>query len=70
MKVLEHIENSGSEEWIVESGEVGLKVRDCKELKVWQGSFELTKEICMIAKRFPEDERYGLSGRAEITSHL
>jgi len=44
----------------VESGEVGLKVRDYKELKVWQRSFELTKEIYLITKRFPEDEKYGL----------
>lgn len=37
-----------------------MKVRDYKELKVWQRSFELTKEIYLITKRFPEDEKYGL----------
>ena len=40
-----------------------MKVRDYKELKVWQNSFELTKEICMITKRLPEDEKYGLTSQ-------
>jgi len=47
----------------VESGEIGLKVTDCKEPKVWQRSSELTKEIYMITKRFPEDEKYGLTSQ-------
>ncbi|MCZ6674295.1 MAG: four helix bundle protein [Verrucomicrobia bacterium] len=40
-----------------------MKVRDYKELKVWQRSFELTKEIYLITKRFPEDEKYGLTSQ-------
>ena len=41
-----------------------MKVRDYKEPKVWQRTFELTKEIYMVTKGFPEDEKYGL------TSHI
>ena len=47
----------------MESGETRLNIKDYKELKVWQNSFELTKEIYMITKGFPEDEKYGLTSQ-------
>lgn len=31
-----------------------------KELKVWQKSRELVKEIYLITKKFPKDEQFGL----------
>jgi four helix bundle protein len=32
-----------------------------KELKIWQKSRNLTKEIYLVTKKFPEDERFGLT---------
>jgi len=35
-------------------------VNNFKDLIVWQKSIELTKEIYLITKNFPQDEKYGL----------
>ena len=40
-----------------------MKVTDYKELKVWQGSFELTREIYLITKGFSDDEKYSLASQ-------
>ena len=45
-----------------------MNIKDYKELKVWQNSFELTKEIYMITKGFPEDEKYGLTSQIRRAS--
>ncbi len=35
-------------------------LKNYKELKVWQKSYQLCLEIYKITKRFPDEERYGL----------
>ena len=35
-------------------------MRDYKKLDVWRMSIDITKEIYVITKDFPSDERYGL----------
>ncbi len=35
-------------------------LKNYKELKVWQRSYQLCLEIYGITKRFPKEERYGL----------
>lgn len=50
-----------SEEGIVER--LGSVVKDYKELKVWQKSFGLTKDIYVVTKGFPEDEKYGITSQ-------
>ena len=37
-----------------------IVVKDYKDLKVWQKSMELVKEIYLITKDLPKDEQYGL----------
>lgn len=34
-----------------------------KELKIWQKSRSLTKDIYLVTKNFPEDERFGLTSQ-------
>ena len=34
-----------------------------KDLKVYQKSYKLAKEVYSIAKKFPKDERYGLTSQ-------
>lgn len=34
-----------------------------KELKVWQKGRSLVKEVYMMTKQFPEDERFGLTSQ-------
>ena len=38
-------------------------LKNYKELKVWQRSYQLCLEIYGITKRFPKEERYGLSSQ-------
>jgi len=38
-------------------------LKNYKELKVWQKSYELCLEIYKITKRFPKEEKYGLTLR-------
>jgi four helix bundle protein len=38
-------------------------LKNYKELKVWQRSYQLCLEVYGITKKFPEDERYGLSSQ-------
>jgi len=35
-------------------------LKNYKELKVWQNSYELCLEIYRITAKFPKEERYGL----------
>ena len=45
-----------------------MKVQDYKELIVWQKSFDLAKEIYLITKSLPEDEKYGLTSQIRRAS--
>jgi len=45
----------------VEDSRVMLK--NYKELKVWQKSYQLCVEIYGVTKRFPKEERYGLTSQ-------
>jgi len=38
-------------------------LKNCKDLKVWQKSYELCLEIYRITATFPEEERYGLTSQ-------
>ncbi len=38
-------------------------LKNCKELKVWQKSYQLCLEVYKITKRFPVEERYGLTSQ-------
>ena len=38
-------------------------LKNYKELKVWQRSYQLCLEIYKITKRFPNGERYGLTSQ-------
>ena len=38
-------------------------LKNYKELKVWQKSYQLCVEIYATTKRFPNDERYGLTSQ-------
>ena len=38
-----------------------MKVKDYKELKVWQQGIEIVDKIYSITDNFPKDELYGLS---------
>ena len=37
-----------------------LKIKNFKDLMIWQSSVDLTKEIYLLTKNFPSDELYGL----------
>ena len=39
------------------------KVRHYKDLKIWQKGMHLSKSIYELTKRFPSDERFGLSAQ-------
>jgi four helix bundle protein len=39
-------------------------MQDFRNLQVWQGAHQLTLDVYHLTKRFPDDERFGL------TSHL
>jgi len=38
-------------------------LKNYKELKVWQRSYQLCLEIYKMTKRFPNEERYGLTSQ-------
>jgi four helix bundle protein len=38
-------------------------LKNYRELKVWQRSYRLCLEIYKITKRFPNEERYGLTSQ-------
>lgn len=38
-------------------------LKNYKELKVWQKAYQLCLEIYRITKRFPKEERYGLTSQ-------
>lgn len=38
-------------------------LKNYKELKVWQRSYQLCLEIYKITKRFPNEEKYGLTSQ-------
>ncbi len=42
--------------------------QDFKNLEVWKLSYELTKEIYKISKKFPKNERYGMCSQIERAS--
>ena len=37
------------------------KTRSFKDLVVWQKAYQLTKEVYLLTKSFPDEERYGLT---------
>ncbi|NNL77511.1 MAG: four helix bundle protein [Desulfobacterales bacterium] len=39
------------------------KPKNCKELKVWQKSYEFCLEIYRITAKFPKEEKYGLTSQ-------
>ncbi|MBL7205610.1 MAG: four helix bundle protein [Desulfobacteraceae bacterium] len=48
-------------------------LKNYKELKVWQKSYELCLEIYRITAKFPKEERYGLTSqirRSAENKHL
>ena len=45
-----------------------MKVQNYKELIVWQKSIELVFEVYKITKRFPTEEKYGLSSQMQRAS--
>ena len=45
-----------------------MKVRDFKELVVWQKSIDLTVEIYAIVKKFPKEEIYSLTDQIKRAS--
>lgn len=38
-------------------------VRDFEDLIVWQKSISLAREIYLLSRKFPDDERYGLTSQ-------
>jgi four helix bundle protein len=36
------------------------KIKNFKELRIWQESIELVEEIYRITKKFPKEELYGI----------
>ena len=45
-----------------------MKVKNYKELVVWQKSIELVFEVYKITKQFPPEEKYGLSSQMQRAS--
>ena len=45
-----------------------MKVRDYKDLKVWQKGIEITDKIYSITDRFPKSELYGLTAQMRKAS--
>jgi len=45
-----------------------MKVKDYKELIVWQKSIELVFEVYKITKQFPPEEKYGLNSQMQRAS--
>ena len=42
---------------------MGEKLKNYKELKVWQRSYQLCLEIYKITKGFPDEEKYGITSQ-------
>jgi four helix bundle protein len=40
-----------------------MKVRDFRDLKVWQKSIDLAADVYRITRRFPTDEQFGLTAQ-------
>lgn len=40
-----------------------MKIKNYKELTIWQKSIDLVQEMYKITKYFPRDELYGLSSQ-------
>ena len=40
-----------------------MDIYSFEKLEVWQKSRLLVKEICLITKKFPEDEKFGLTSQ-------
>jgi len=38
-----------------------MEMRDFRELKVWEKAHRLTLQVYRITKKFPSDERFGLT---------
>lgn len=45
-----------------------MKVHNFRELKVWQKSIELSKEIYKLTTNFPKEEKYGLISQIQRCS--
>lgn len=45
-----------------------MKVHNFRELKVWQKSIELSKEIYKLTATFPKEEKYGLISQIQRCS--
>ena len=39
------------------------KIKNFKDLRIWQESIKLVKDIYLLSKKFPKDEMYGLSSQ-------
>jgi len=39
------------------------KIRNFKELRIWQKGIEIVKDIYILTKRFPKEELYGLTSQ-------
>ncbi|MBC8275635.1 MAG: four helix bundle protein [Chloroflexi bacterium] len=40
-----------------------MKVKDYRDLKVWQTGIEIVDKVYTVTDRFPKDEIYGLTGQ-------
>jgi len=38
-------------------------MRDFKDLEIWKKSVDLTEKIYIVTKKFPEEEKYGLTSQ-------
>ena len=43
------------------------KIRDYKDLLVWQKGIALAKEVYAVTSRFPSEEKFGLMRRAAVS---
>ena len=41
----------------------GMRIRDFRDLEVWQRSVDLAAEVYKVCRRFPREERYELSAQ-------
>ncbi len=39
------------------------KIKDFKELRIWQKGIEIVKTVYILSKQFPKEELYGLSSQ-------
>jgi len=45
-------------------------LKNYKELKVWQKSYQLCLEIYKITAKFPKDEKFGLTSQIRLACEL